>query len=87
MTTQASCERTEDEDPFVYQAGTMTITNHLAGTSKMVLTLDRRTGWLKHKERKTQLSGLMTRTQTDQSQPQSVSNVTLEITTRIELVE
>lgn len=85
-TIEASGERTEDEEPFVYQAGTTTITNDMAGTTTLTWTVDPETGWLQHREQKTQLSGQMMRAGPDQP-PRSPSQVTLEIVTTVELVE
>jgi hypothetical protein len=84
---EAQGERGKKEAPFVYEAGETTITNNLAGPLEIALIVDRRTGWLQHKEQKTELSGQVVRTRNGKRDANSVSNVTMELTTTVEFVE
>ncbi|NQV33552.1 MAG: hypothetical protein HQ515_12745 [Phycisphaeraceae bacterium] len=80
-------ERSKDEAHFVYEVGETTITNDLAGSSEVALIVDRHTGWLQRKEQKTELSGQIVGTRNGKQDTNSVSDVTMELTTTVELVE
>jgi hypothetical protein len=78
-------ERGEDEESFVYQVGNTSVSSELAGPSQLSMTVDRQTGWLRHKEQKTQFSGRMIRS--SNGIPNQTSQDVMEITTTVELVD
>ncbi len=86
-TITAEGQRSVEEEPFVYQSGSNTISSRLGGSSQMRLTVDRQTGWLRAKEQKTTLSGRVLRTQADAPGQQIFSDVSMEITTTVTSVE
>jgi len=84
---QAKGHRSQKEDPVVQEFGPLRVSYMLGGSSDATLVVDRQTGWLSSKERKTSLSGQFVRTMTQGSQQDSVSQTTMEITTTVTLVE
>ena len=86
-TIEAQGDRGEDEEPFVYKTGQVTVSNKLAGSSQVKLIIDRRTGWLRHKEQKTRLSGQIKQSPADGQGTETAIDTTMEITTTVAPVE
>ena len=81
----AQGKREANEEPIVSQAGQATGSSKLPGSSQADLTVDRRTGWLMHKDQTTRLSGQ----QANPAGPQgseAAMQVDMEITTTVEPV-
>jgi hypothetical protein len=86
-TIEAQGHRGVDEEPLVYQAGQATISAKLAGSSQVKLTVDRQTGWLRHKEQKTSLRGQIIQGSADAQGPATTIETGMEITTTVETME
>jgi DNA-directed RNA polymerase subunit M/transcription elongation factor TFIIS len=86
-TIEARGDRGVDEEPFVYQTGQVTVSNKLAGSSRVKLMVDRHTGWLRHKEQKTSLSGQIKQSQAGAQGTETAIETTMEITTTVAAVE
>ncbi len=83
----AEGRRDMEEEPVIYQVGTTTVSNKLAGSSQIHLTVDCPTGWLRSREQKTSLRGRVLRT-TDSAPGQPIfSDVAMEITTTVTAIE
>ena len=86
-TIEAQGDRGEEEEPFVYQTGQVTVSNKLAGSSRVKLIVDRHTGWLRHKEQKTSLSGQIKQSRSGPQDTETAIDATMEITTLVAPVE
>jgi len=86
-TIEARGDRGEEEEPFVYQTGQVTVSNKLAGSSRVKLIVDRHTGWLRHKEQKTKLSGQIIQSPADAQGTETAIDTTMEISTVVASVE
>jgi hypothetical protein len=86
-TIEAQGDRGEDEAPFVYKTGQVTVSNKLAGSSQVKLIVDRHTGWLRHKEQKTRLSGEIIQSPAEGQGTETAIDTTMEITTLVAPVE
>ena len=86
-TIEAQGDRGEQEEPFVYQTGQVTVSNKLAGSARVKLIIDRHTGWLRHKEQKTSLSGQILQSPAGAQGTATAIDTTMEITTTVATVE
>lgn len=86
-TVVAEGRRNTDEDPVIYEVGTTTVSNKLAGLSQIHLSVDRPTGWLRSKEQKTSLHGRVLRTTASSPGQPTFSDVATEITTTVTAIE
>lgn len=79
--------RSQEEEPFIHQSESTIVNNKLGGSSQANLTVDRQTGWLLSKEQTTTLSGRISRTNPKTPGKESFSDVSMELTTTVALVE
>ena len=86
-TITAEGERSLEEEPFTYQMGSTVVSNKLGGPSRVSLTVDRQTGWLRAKEQTTSLSGRVLRTNAAAPGQESFSDDSIEITTTVSSVD
>ncbi len=86
-TVQAAGQRSMDEEPLVYEAGTTRVSNMLGGSSQATFQIERRTGWLLHKEHKTEFQGQTKRTTTGPPPQDTSAQVSMEITSTLTTLE
>jgi hypothetical protein len=86
-TIAAEGQRDLEEEPFIYQVGSTTVSNKLGGSSQARLTVDRPTGWLRAKEQKTILRGRVLRAAGTAPGQETFSDVAMEIATTVTAIE
>lgn len=75
--------RSDEDEPFIYQQGAVTVSNKLAGSSDVTLTVSRPPGWLESREQATTLSGRILRVPVGSPGQETRSDITMDIATTV----
>ena len=86
-TVDAQGQRSLEDEPFIYQVGTTTVSNKLGGASQAHLTVDRRAGWLRRKTQETALRGRILTARAEVPGQGTFSSVAMEMTTTVVAIE
>ncbi len=86
-TIEASGKGDTRERPFIYSRMGHTVINKLAGTARSTLKIDRKSGWLLHRDQKASFAGQMEFDSPGRTSRDAISQMTIEVTAGVELIK